>query len=330
MASLPQPVRLYTRGPMFRHERPQAGRLRQFTQIDLEAIGSDDPALDAEIIVLTWRLYEALGLRNLTLLVNSIGDRAARAPYLEALRAYFRPHLASLDADDQMRFEKNPLRLLDSKNARTRTLLESAPDLQEALPESSLEHFEKLQRYLRAAGVPFTIDSRLVRGFDYYTHTVFEIVPQNATAMSTIGGGGRYDGLIELLGGKPTPAVGVGTGIERILLNLAAQDIEAPSLPAPQIFIAVAAPAAAEAAFALADELRGAGVPTQLATGGAGLRGQLRQAGRLGVHYTLILGDDELAADAVTLKDMRPGGEQFTLPRAETIARLASDLAEEG
>jgi histidyl-tRNA synthetase len=320
MASLPSPQRFYFVGPLFRYERPQAGRLRQFTQIDLEAIGSDDPALDAEVILYTWRLLDALGLRDLTLLVNSIGDREARAPYLEALKDYFRPHLEQLDADDQMRFERNPLRILDSKNERTRELLAGAPSLHEWLPGPSLEHFERLQAHLRAAAIPFTIEPRLVRGFDYYTHTVFEVVPPNATAQGTIGGGGRYDGLIELFGGRPTPAVGVGIGMERIVLNLMRQEIAAPPPPGPRVFVATASAAAAPAAFALADELRSAGLSAQLGTG-TSLRSQLRHAGRLGATYAAIIGDDELAEGIVTLRKMS-GGEQRSVPRAAVVREV--------
>jgi histidyl-tRNA synthetase len=326
MASLPSPLRIYWVGPAFRHERPQAGRLRQFTQIDLEAIGSDDPALDAEIILYAWRLYESLGLRDLTLLINSIGDREARAPYLAALRDYFRPHLEQLDRDDQMRFEKNPLRLLDSKNERTRELLDGAPNLHESLSPQSRDHFERLQAHLRAAGIPYTIDNRLVRGFDYYTHTVFEIVPPNAGQQGTIGGGGRYDGLIELLGGKPTPAVGFGSGIERIILNLKRQEIEPPALPGPSVYITIASPAAASAGFALADELRRAGIATQTGTAGQSLKSQLRQAGRVNVPYVAILGDDELAANSVTLRDMR-GGTQQSVARGEVVGTVSAAVA---
>lgn len=321
MANLPAPVRLYWSGPNFRYERPQAGRLRQFSQVNLEAIGSDDPALDAEIILYAWRLYETLGLRDLVVLINSIGDRESRAPYLDALRDYFRPHLDTLDPDDRMRFEKNPLRLLDSKNERTRALLERAPDLHEALPPASREHFERVLAYLRAAGIPYTIDKRLVRGFDYYTHTVFEIAPPNAGSQGTIGGGGRYDGLIELLGGRPTPAVGFATGVERIILNLKANGVEPPPLPAPAVFIAIGSAAAATPAFTLADELRRAGVGVQLAAGGHSLRSQFRLAGRLGVRYVIVLGEDELAAGTVTLRDMQ-ATEQRLVPRDAIVEEL--------
>jgi len=322
MANLPQPVRLFWFGPNFRYERPQAGRLRQFTQVNLEAIGSADPALDAEVIVFAWRLYERLGLQNLTLLLNTIGDPAARAPYLEALRAYFRPYLDELDEDDRVRFHKNPLRLLDSKNERTRALLAHAPDLHEALPPAALAHFERVQAYLQVAGIPYTIDKHLVRGLDYYTHTVFEIVPPGAGAQGTLGGGGRYDGLIELLGGKPTPAVGFATGVERIILNLKGSGIVPPPLPSPEVFVAVTAEGTTEAAFALADELRRAGVRAQLAVGGHSLKSQLRLAGRLGVRYTVILGEDELRGGTVTVRDMGRG-EQQPLPREQAVAELA-------
>ncbi len=322
MSSLPAPVRLYWAGPNFRYERPQAGRLRQFTQVNLEAIGSDDPLLDAEIIGYAWRLYEELGLRNLTVLVNSIGTKEARAPYLEALRTYFRPHLERLSADDQMRYAKNPLRLLDSKDARTRELLDGAPDLQEALPQGSRDHFARLQAYLTAADIPYQIEPRLVRGFDYYTHTVFEIVPPDAGAQGTIGGGGRYDGLIELLGGRPTPAVGFATGVERIILNLKRNAITPPPLPSPQVFIATGTPAAAAPAFALADALRRAGVAVQSAAGGGSLKAQLRHASRSGARFVAILGEDELSAGTVALKNME-ANTQVSIPRAEVARRVA-------
>jgi histidyl-tRNA synthetase len=319
--SRPQPVRVYCIGPMFRYERPQAGRLRQFTQIDLEAIGSDDPALDAEIILYAWRLYEALGLRDLTVLINSIGDSESRAPYLEALRDYFRPHFDALDADDQMRFAKNPLRLLDSKNERTRELLEGAPDLEEALPPAARNHGERVRAYLASAGIPYAVDRRLVRGFDYYTHTVFEVVPPNAGSQSTIGGGGRYDGLIKLLGGRPTPAVGFGSGIERIILNLKANGIVPPALPKPEVFVAHFGEASAIGAFTLADELRAAGISALLSTGGRSAKAQLRAADTSGCAFVLILGDDEIANGTVSVRDMR-AKTQESVARIDVIARL--------
>lgn len=326
MASRPQPVRLSCIGPMFRYERPQAGRLRQFSQVDLEAIGSDDPALDAEIILYAWRLYETLGLRNLTVLINMIGDPRSRAPFLDALRAYFRPHFDRLDADDKMRFEKNPLRLLDSKNERTRELLEGAPDLEEFLSPSARNHGERVRAYLTASGIPYRVDKRLVRGLDYYTHTVFEIVPPNAGAQGTIGGGGRYDGLIEMLGGKPTPAVGFGTGIERIILNLKRSAIAPPALPKPTVFVASFGEQANEAAFRLADELRCAGVSAVLSTGGRSPKAQLRAADVSGCRYAAIIGDEELASGAVTLRDMETKTQEM-VARGDIVARLSQRAA---
>ncbi|MFN8556845.1 MAG: histidine--tRNA ligase [Dehalococcoidia bacterium] len=324
MASLPAPVRLYWQGPNFRYERPQAGRLRQFSQVNIEAIGSDDPALDAEIIQYAWNLYRDLGLRDLTVLVNSIGDRESRAPFLAALQDHFRPHFDSLDADDQMRFAKNPLRLLDSKNERTRELLAGAPDLHEALNPGARDHFERVQAYLTAAGIPFVIEQRLVRGFDYYTHTVFEIVPPNAGSQGTIGGGGRYDGLIELLGGRPTPAVGFATGVERIVLNLKARGITPAPLPAPDAYVAHVGPGAAVAAMEFAAALRDAGVGALLATGGRSLKAQMRAANNGGYGTVAIIGADEAAQGTVKLHDLRGGRPEEALPRAEAVARLAA------
>ena len=323
LSNLPAPLRVFWWGPNFRYERPQAGRLRQFHQIDLEAFGSDDPALDAEIILYAWDLYRTLGLRDLNVLVNSIGDRESRTPYLAALQDYFRPHLDRLPPDDQMRFSKNPLRLLDSKHELTRELLAGAPDLHEALSPSARAHFERVQAYLTAAGIPFTVDPRLVRGFDYYTHTVFEIAPPDAGSQGTIGGGGRYDGLIELLGGRPTPAVGFATGVERIILNLKKAGVTPPALVRPTVFVAHIGETADVEALRLANELRAAGVATVLAAGSRSLKAQLRAANSANAGFALILGDDEIANGTVVLRDLT-ANQQETLPRAEGVARLTA------
>lgn len=321
MSNLPAPVRLYWWGVNFRYERPQAGRLRQFTQIDLEAFGSDDPMLDAEIITYAWELYRGLGLTNLTLAINSIGDRASRGPYIETLRDYFRPHLETLDRDDQMRFDKNPLRLLDSKNERTRALLEHAPDLHDALSPEGRTHFEKVQAYLRAAAIPYVVDKRLVRGFDYYTHTVFEIGPPDAARQGVIGGGGRYDGLIELFGGKPTPAVGFATGVERIILNLKRQEIVPPQLAAPQIYIAPLGDDAAIEGMRLAHELRAAGAEVLQGLGSRSVRAHLRAANTAEARFAVIIGADELASGSYQLKDLAANTSD-QVDRTAIVARL--------
>jgi histidyl-tRNA synthetase len=255
-------------------------------------------------------------------LVNSIGDPESRKPFLDALRDYFRPHFDNLDADDKMRFEKNPLRLLDSKNGRTRELLEGAPDLEAFLSPSARNHGERVRSYLSASGISYKVDKRLVRGLDYYTHTVFEVVPPNAGSQGTIGGGGRYDGLIEMLGGRPTPAVGFGTGIERIILNLKRAEIEPPGLPRPSVFVASFGEQAGAAAFRLADELRSAGVSAMLSAGGRSPKAQLRAADASGCRYAVIIGDEELAAGTVMLRDMEAKTQQ-PVARGEIVARLA-------
>ncbi len=228
MHNQPQPVRLWYWTPIFRYDRPQAGRYRQHHQFGIEAIGEADAAVDAEVIELLWRFYEALGLSGLTLHLNSIGDYKCRPQYLEILRDYYRDKLDLVCEDCRVRFERNPLRLLDCKQERCQPIIAGAPPITDHLCEDCAAHFGDLRSYLDTAGIPVSLNPRLVRGLDYYTRTVFEITPPEEGAQSTIGGGGRYDGLIELLGGRPTPGIGFGTGIERIILNLKRQGVPLP------------------------------------------------------------------------------------------------------
>ncbi|MEX2032362.1 MAG: histidine--tRNA ligase, partial [Dehalococcoidia bacterium] len=225
MGSWPQPVRLFYLGPFFRYDRPQAGRYRQLWQFGAEAIGSDSPAIDAELIELQHTLYEALSLTDLVLRVNSIGNAVSRARYVEALQDYFRPLLPSLSKDSQRRFEANVLRILDSKEEQDRTAVAVAPSILDFLEEDDRVHFDLVQQYLRDAGIAFEVDPYIVRGLDYYSRTVWEFEPREAGGQSTVGAGGRYDGLIELLGGPSTPGSGFATGIERIALNLRARGL---------------------------------------------------------------------------------------------------------
>src|SRR5690348_10855045 len=224
MASRPQPVKLFTLLNAFRYDKPQKGRFREFHQIDFEAIGESDPLIDAELLVLQWRLYAALGLRNLRLQVNSIGDHNCRPAYIAKLAEYFRQHLDGLCEDCRRRLETNPLRLLDEKRPECQAVLAGAPRSADNLCDACRGHFETWLGYVEAAGIPFTIDSRLVRGLDYYTRSVWEVHPQVEGAQSALGGGGRYDGLAEQLGGRPTPGVGFATGVERIILELKQQN----------------------------------------------------------------------------------------------------------
>ncbi|MBX5490678.1 MAG: histidine--tRNA ligase [Chloroflexi bacterium] len=323
MASRPQPVRLFSFVNCFRYDRPQRGRYREFHQWDCEAIGEIDPLVDAELIILLWRVYQALGLRDLTLQLNSIGDARCRPAYLERLREYYRPLVATVCPDCRRRYETNPLRLLDCKNAACQAAIAGAPRLLDYLCAECAEHFAALRAYLADADLPVEINPRLVRGLDYYTKTVFEVWPAEAGAQSALGGGGRYDGLVEQLGGRPTPAIGFATGIERIILNLKAQSIEPPLLPGPRVYVAHLGDRPRREAMRLADALRQQGVPTLVAVGGRSMRAQLRHANALGAPWVVVIGEDELARGVVQVKNMR-GGESVELAPQAAVERLAA------
>ena len=313
MQNQAQPVRLYYLCPVFRYERPQAGRFRQHHQFGVEAIGDPDPSVDAEVIELAWTLMHDIGLRDITLFTNSIGDAQCRPGYIAALQSYYRSQSAHLCPDCQERLNRNPLRLLDCKVAACRILGEAAPKSVECLCADCQIHWERVQSYLAAADIPNRIDHRLVRGLDYYTRTVFEIQPAVEGAQSTICGGGRYDGLIAQLGGRPTPGIGFGSGIERLALNLRRAETPVPDEPTPQYLIATIGEAARIEGVRLARRLRNAGVGAILANGGRALRGQMRQASALGVANVLILGDDEVRDTTVVVRDMQTS-------RQETVA----------
>jgi len=323
MASRPQPVRLFTFVNCFRYDRPQRGRYREFHQWDCEAIGEMDPLVDAEIIALLWRYYEALGLRDLTLQLNSIGDARCRPAYLEALRAYYRPRVGELCGDCVRRLETNPLRLLDCKNAPCQPAIAGAPRLLDALCDECAAHFAALRRYLADMSIEPELNPRLVRGLDYYTKTVFEVWPAEVGAQSAIGGGGRYDGLAEQLGGRPTPAIGFATGLERIIMNLKAQNVAVPPASVPRAFVVHLGEVARLEALRLAEALRERQVPTQVAVGSRQLKAQLRHANAAGATWALILGDDELASGEVTLKHMGTGAQE-RVPLAEALDRVAA------
>jgi len=304
MASLPQPVRLYYIAPNFRYDRPQAGRYRQHTQLGIEAIGDPHPLLDAETIDVLRTFFDTLGIGEYTVKLNTIGDASCRPAYVEALRAYYRPHLDTVCADCRVRFEKNPLRLLDCKEERCQPVIAGAPRLHEYLCDACREHFALLRTYLDALGIAYVIDERLVRGLDYYTRTVFEFHPLVEGAQSSMGSGGRYDGLVELLGGPATPGVGFGTGFERLILNLQRQGLDLGPPPAPDVFIAHLTPDAATVALRLAGHLRAAGLEAIVGPAGRSLKAQMRAADARGARYAAILGEQELAAGEVTLRDL--------------------------
>ena len=314
MASMPQPVRMYYFCPIFRYERPQAGRFRQHNQFGVEAIGDADPSVDAEVIDLGWRFTEALGLKGLSLVINSIGDPECRPKYLEVLKAAYQPHLDKVCLDCRMRFERNPLRMLDCKRKdfACQEHIASAPQMSDHLCEGCADHFAKLQGYLTALGIPFRVDARLVRGLDYYTRTVFEIQPSEEGAQSTVLGGGRYDGLMEQLGGKPTPGVGFGSGLERLVLNIKRQEAAIADNPDGVVdaVVVTLGEEAAPVGVKLASQLRTSGLKAVLTQPGRSLRGQMRHATAMGAKFTLVIGDTEVAAGTAQLKNMGNGEQQ--------------------
>jgi histidyl-tRNA synthetase len=321
MFNLPQPVKLYYLTRFFRYERPQAGRLREYHQFGYEAFGDEDPALDAEVIDLASRFYASLGLKNLSLQLNSIGCRQCRPAYLDILKEYYSGHVNELCDDCKKRLVKNPLRLLDCKQPGCQAIADAAPASADNLCEPCAGHFTGLNKYLGLLGIPFKVNHRLVRGLDYYTRTVFEFHPEEEGSQSTIGGGGRYDGLIEELGGKPTPAIGFATGIERIILNLKRQGISAPATPPLRALIASMGDGAKDIAIKLTADLRKEGISAVTAAGGKSLKAQLRQANTLGARFAVIIGEDEVKAGTAALRDMS-GASQETVPLKELAARL--------
>lgn len=310
-----QVQRLWYAGPMFRHERPQKGRYRQFHQIGVEAFGIDSPDLDAELILMCARLWRALGLDGLTLQINSLGTAESRAAYRSELVRYLEAHRRDLDEDSLRRLDKNPLRILDSKNPVMQGVMAAAPSLFEYLDDVSRAHFERLGDYLRQAGVAFTVNSRLVRGLDYYTRTVFEWTTDRLGAQSAVCAGGRYDGLVELLGGKPAPAAGFAIGMER-LAELAAPG-DGPRKVHPQAYLALLGEAAGKQGPILAERLRDAHLRIECHCGSGGLKTQLKRADRSGAHFALLLGDDEVRNQTVTVKDLRLGSSQVQVSVAQ-------------
>jgi len=323
MQVLPQPVRLWYWAPIFRYDRPQAGRYRQHTQFGVEIIGEPDASADAEVIELLHRLYEELGIAGLTLYVNSIGDDVCRPAYIEALRAYYADRLDTVCGDCRARFDRNPLRLLDCKNAPCQPVIANAPKTTDHLCEPCAGQFQRLQAQLEAVDIAFEVNPRLVRGLDYYTRAVFEFEPAGEGGQSTVGAGGRYDGLIELLGGRPTPGTGFATGIERIILNLKRGAAELPDPVRPRVFVAVQSEAARTVAFRLASDLRRQGIAVVVASAGRSLKAQMRHADALGAQYAAILGDRELESATVTLRRLSDGAQE-TVPLADVAGRVAS------
>jgi histidyl-tRNA synthetase len=323
-----QRQKLWFTGPMFRYEKPQKGRYRQFHQFDVEALGYPGPDIDAEVIIMTARIFRALGIADVALQVNSLGAAEDRARYRADLTAYFQGHLAALDEDSRRRLDRNPLRILDSKNPAMQPVVAGAPQLTDYLGAESATHFATLRGLLDAAGVPYTVNPRLVRGLDYYGRTVFEWVTDRLGTQGAVCAGGRYDGLVAHLGGEATPAIGFAIGLERLVELHALAGAAAP-VPAPDVYLVAVGDAALAVALPLAEELRDATPPVRVEThcGGGGFKAQMRRADRSGAALALILGDDEVAAGTVAVKPLRGDGGQVTLPRAGLAAALRPLLA---
>ena len=299
-----RPQRLYYMGQMFRHERPQKGRYRQFHQVGVEAFGFAGPDVDAEQILMGARLWQDLGLDNIRLELNSLGQPEERAAHRAALIAYFEAHQAQLDEDALRRLHSNPLRILDTKNPDMQALVTNAPRLMDYLGAESLAHFERVQALVRHAGISFTINPRLVRGLDYYNLTVFEWVTDALGAQGTVCAGGRYDGLVEQLGGKPTPACGFALGVERLLALL--QDADSlPRAEAPDVYLIHQGEAAGDLAIRVAESLRDTGLDVVYHCGGGSFKSQMKRADHSGAPLAVIIGDDEVAKGEVTVKAMR-------------------------
>lgn len=307
----PQPTKLFYIGPMFRYDRPQAGRLRQFHQFGVEAIGSRGPVVDAEIILLAVQFFRRLGLSELNLYINSVGCPNCRPVYRDILQAALRDDLARFCPDCQSRFDRNPMRILDCKVERCQELSANAPKLSDCLCEECSGHLEQLRQLLDAAGVDYKHNPRLVRGLDYYTKTAFEIQYPPLGAQSAICGGGRYDGLIEEIGGEPTPGIGFAIGLERVLLALEKQGLLPEQRPSIAVYVATVDAATQVAAFKLLAELRQAGISADMDYQGRNLKAQLKQANRYPARYVAIIGEEEAAQGKVTLKDMQTGQQEL-------------------
>jgi histidyl-tRNA synthetase len=310
MHKLPQPVKLWYCGPFFRHEAPQAGRFRQFTQIGAEALGSDDPTLDAELILLLAEVLERAGVGETRLRLSSLGTPETRAAYLDELRAYLRGHERDLSEDVRGRLDQNPLRAFDADHPGTRAAMQRAPRLLDRLSPDDAEHLGAVRALLDDAEIPYELDATLVRGLDYYTRTVFEFESSRLGAQNALGGGGRYDRLVEELGGPPTPANGWAAGVERILLAVGEAQPEEDS----RVYVALAKPDAAREGFRLARRLRDAGFRVEVEQAGRSLRGQMRQADRIGARSTVIVGD------GIDVRDMQSGEQRRAADADEALA----------
>jgi histidyl-tRNA synthetase len=325
MQVLPMPVKLYSLGSVFRHEKPQKGRYREHHQLNVEIIGTQDPLADLEVMLLAESLYAELGFEGLSFQINSTGCPACKPAYIERLVDYLQARYDRLAPVDRERLERNPLRVLDSKEAGMDELLAGAPHIADHLCDECRDHFAELRAQLERLKKPCTVNFRLVRGLDYYTKTVFEVWAAGIGAQNAVCGGGRYDGLAETMGGPPMPGVGFGSGLERIVLTMQVQGIEPPSLPCPPVFIAVLGAETRPVAIELAFELRRAGLGTWMAFGQRGLRSQLREANKRDARLVVILGQDEIESGQATVRDMTRG-EQESVPLQELVRWLSARI----
>jgi histidyl-tRNA synthetase len=317
--------RLWYAGPMFRHERPQKGRYRQFHQFGVEAFGMEGPDIDAELIILSARLWHSLGLRDLSLQLNTLGTAECRIHYRQKLVEYFAQHHSLLDEDSRRRLGSNPLRILDSKNPAMQAMIAQAPSLLEHLDGASRAHFDQLKAILDDAGIAYTVNPRLVRGLDYYSRTVFEWVTDALGAQGTVCAGGRYDGLVEQLGGRPTAAAGFALGMER-LVELAAQQQIAGRNITPHVYFALMGDSASRRGMQMAELLRNQGLRVECNCGGGSLKSQMKRADRSGAVYALLLGESEVLANLVSIKSLRADEAQTQLPITEAVALLKQRL----
>jgi histidyl-tRNA synthetase len=319
-------AKVYYIGPNFRFERPQSGRLRQHHQFGAEAFGVAEPEQDVECILLQMDFYKRCGVKDIELKINSLGDRESKQRYRDALATFLRPSASKLSEDSQRRLETNPLRILDSKDPRDQEACRAVPPAAESLSEKSREHFDRVQQLLSSAGVTFRVDPTLVRGFDYYTETLWEVTAGGLGAQNAVGGGGRYDNLVEELGGRATPAVGFGSGLERLLIALESQKIELPNLHRPLVWIVTQGDAAKAHAWPVAAELRSKDIAVDMDLAGRGMKGQFKLADRAEAAWCVIIGDAEVQNQTVAVKNMKTG-EQIAVKQSELCAKLLALLA---
>jgi len=317
--------KVYYNGPMFRYERPQRGRYRQFNQFGVEVFGLSSADIDAELIVLSARLWEKLGLENLELQINSLGSKEARVAYREVLVAYFEQHKAALDEDSLRRLATNPLRILDTKNPDMKAVVDAAPKLIDHLDVESIEHFEALKMHLDDLGIEYVINPNLVRGLDYYNRTVFEWVTTELGAQGTVCAGGRYDGLVEQIGGKLTPAVGFAMGMERLMALLMDKQL-VPAHATPDIYMVLVGSNVQRPGLVISEKIRDdlAGINVQMNCGGGSFKSQFKKADKSGAHYAIVMGEEEVEQQVVAVKPLRVEGEQKTVKWDELTAYLRS------